>query len=451
MRIRGRYDFAVPRTVTTPEVAAAGTNSAPKTTLNAPDALAVRRFSAIDAWAFALPAISFVQIAIGGQLIVSEILVLVMLPWLWGARDRLPIPRWFVVLGVGWLISQIMTDVVVGSAFADYTRGWAAIVFTLTDFAAILILVSTPGRACLFAIGLAVGGCVGYVVAPNVFAAAGDSWKFAFAFPVGFTMAVGLSGSRGARHCWLTVCAFLGFGVLNFLFGFRSLGGVSLLTAGYLIFRIVFGRRQTFVGRSMLRSFGGLILLAMAVAATLQIYDVAASQGLLGLDAQARYANQSGALSVLVGGRTEILVSSQAVIDSPILGHGSWAKDFAYVDLLGDRLSSFGYEMGAGLNDLGLIPAHSYLMQSWVWAGLLGAVFWLAVLTIAVWMLADPTSLRVDIAPLLVFSTMLLIWNIVFSPYSAGQRILASYGLALCLLGLQLTRGQGTKRLRTTA
>jgi hypothetical protein len=410
----------------------------------APTATGTRAgLTALDLWAFVLPAVSFVEITIVGQLIASEILALAMLPWLWGARDRPSLPRWFVVLWAGWLVSQIMTDLVAGSAFADYARGWSAIAFTFTDFAAILVLVSTPRRARLFALGLATGGVLGYVFAPNAFAA-GDPWKWAFAIPVGFTAAAWLSGSGGARHRWLTVGAFVAFGALNLFLGFRSLGGVSLLVGGYLILRMVHGRGQAFPHRSMLRAVAGLAFLAVAVAGTLQIYDAAASQGLLGLDAQAKYVSQSGSLGVLIGGRSEVLASSQAVIDSPILGHGSWAKDFTYVDLLSDRLDSLGYELGAGASDIGLIPAHSYLMQSWVWAGLLGGLFWLVVLAIAIWLLADPSSLGVDMAPLLVFSTMLLIWNIAFSPYGSTARLLACYGIALCLLGIRLVReGQG--------
>jgi hypothetical protein len=399
------------------------------------------RVSALDAWAFVLPAASFIEITVVGQLIVSEILALAMLPWLWGARGRPSLPRWFVALWAGWLVSQIMTDLVAGSAFADYARGWSAIAFTFTDFAAVLVLVSTPRRARLFALGLAAGGVLGYVFAPNVFVAS-DPWKWAFAIPVGFTVAAWVSGSEGARHRWLTVGAFMAFGALNLLLGFRSLGGVSLLAGGYLILRLVQvqGRGQAFPHRSMLRAVAGLAFLVVAVAGTLQIYDAAASQGLLGLDAQAKYVSQSGSLGVLVGGRSEVLASSQAIIDSPVLGHGSWAKDFAYVDLLNDRLSSLGYEMGAGSLDLGLIPAHSYLMQSWVWAGLLGGLFWLAVLAIALWLLADPSSLGVDMAPLLVFSTILLIWNIAFSPYGSSARLLACYGIALCVLGIRVVR-----------
>jgi hypothetical protein len=395
------------------------------------------RLSAIDVWAFVVPAVSSVEITVIGQLIVGEILALAMLPWLRSARDRPALPRWFVVLWAGWLISQIMTDAVVGSAFADYSRGWAAIVFTFTDFAAILVLASTPRRARLFAIGLAAGGVLGFLFAPSVFAA-GDPWKWAFALPVGLLLAAGLSGTTGARFRWLTVGAFVAFGIVNLELGFRSLGGVSLLTAGYLVLSALVGRPERVSARSMLRAVVGLGFLAVAVWGTLQIYDTAASQGLLGPEAQTKYLSQSGSLGVLIGGRSEVLVSSQAIIDSPILGHGSWAKDPVYAELLDNTLSSLGYEVGATSSDVALIPAHSFLTQSWVWAGLLGGVFWLAVLGIAVWLLANLYASRVELAPLIVFSTMLLLWNIAFSPYGYTMRVLSTYAIALCLLGLRL-------------
>ncbi len=401
--------------------------------------------SALDVWAFVLPAVSFIEITVVGRLIVTEILLFAMLPWLWGARDRLPLPRWFVMLWAGWLLAQIVTDIVVGSAFEDYARGWAAIVFTFTNFAAILVLASTPRRARLFALGMAVGGILGYLFVPNVYAAF-DPWKWAFALPVGLALAAGLSGTVGAKLPWLTVAAFAAFGALNLFFGFRSLGGVSLVTAGYLAISSVAGRRQTTANRSVLRAGVGLAILAVAMVGMLQLYDAAASAGLLGSDAQAKYETQSGTLGVLVGGRSEGLAATQAIIDSPILGHGSWAKDFTYVDLLAERQSSLGYEIGAGYSDVGLIPAHSYLMGSWVWAGFLGGVFWLAILGIAVWLLANLYSFRVELAPLIVFSTMLLLWSIAFSPYGFSARIAAPYGIALCLLGLRIVTGDAGVR-----
>jgi hypothetical protein len=368
--------------------------------------------------------------------------MLVMLPWLWSVRDRPPLPRWFVVLWAGWLLSQVVTDIVVGSAFEDFARGWAAIMFTLTDFAAILVLAATPRRARLFALGLATGGILGYFIAPSIFAAA-YPWKFAFGLPVAFVLAAILSGSIGNRLSLLSAGVFLFFGGLNLLLGFRNLGGISLLTAGYLLLSAFAGRRQAVLEWSIRRTTAGLLLLAIGVVGTLQLYDVAASQGLLGSGAQAEYESQSGALGVLIGGRQEILASSQAVIDSPILGHGSWAKDPKYIDVLAQQLNDLGYVATTDLYGSDLIPTHSFVMGSWVWAGFLGAVFWLGVLGVAVWLLANVYMFRLELAPLVVFFAMFLLWNIAFSPYGSGARMLACYGLVLCLLGLRQMRRYG--------
>jgi hypothetical protein len=399
--------------------------------------------SALDVWAFVLPAVSFIEITIVGQLYVSEILAAMMLPWLWSVRGRPSLPRWFVVLWAGWLLSQIVTDVVVGSTFADYARGWASIVLTFTNFAAILVLASTPRRARLFALGIAVGGVLGYVVFPGGFAVA-DPWKWALALPAALALAVILSGSRGSTYPWLAVGAFALLGLFDLYMGARSFGGQSLLTAGYLTLQAIVGRRRAAPNRSVLRAAVGLAFLCVAGLGVLQLYDVAVSGGLLGPAAQAKYEAQSGTYGVLVGGRSEILASTQAVIDSPILGHGSWAKDFNYVDLLTERLSDLGYEVGGTTSDVGLIPAHSHLMQSWVWAGLMGGVFWLAILFLAVWLLVSLYPFRLDLSPLLVLSTVLLVWTIAFDPYGLGGRIREPYELTLCLLGLRLLTGKGT-------
>jgi hypothetical protein len=408
--------------------------------------------TALDAGAFIIPALSFVEVTILGRLIVVELVMAILLPLLWSARERLRMPPWFIVLWTGWLFGQIITDLVAQTAFEDLARGWAAIAFTMTNFAAILVLASTPRRARLFAMGLAVGGVVGFLTVPHIYAST-DPWKWAFALPAGLFLAAGVSHRGASQRPWLALGAFGIFGLVSLYLGSRSLGGISLLTTGYLLLGAIVGRGATRGIRSPVRVIAGLAALAIAVVLTLQLYEAAASSGALGGDAQDRYFQQSGALGSLVGGRSEILATSQAILDSPLLGHGSWAKDFAYIDLLADRLSSLGYQVGAGVSDVGLIPAHSYLMGSWVWAGIAGALFWLAVAALAVWLLLNLFAARIDATPLLVFSAMMLLWNIAFSPYGFASRITAPYSIVLCLLGLRLvfTNDEAPEMPRTGA
>ena len=429
---------------------------------------------ALEIWAFVLPAISFLEVKLVGRLIVSELLALALLPWLLRSQDRLRIPRWLIGLGVAWLVFQIITDIVVRSAFADWTRGWAAIVFTLIDLLALLVLVATPRRARIFAAGLAAGGLLGYVFTPNPYAAT-DPWKWAFAIPVAFLLAALVAGPAAARRPWIAVVAFAAVGVINAFLLFRSLSGVALITATYLLFAIVAGRLRDARVPEPARSAAGVAFYGAAALAVFVGLNTAAASGLLGEAARTKFDAQAGVtapsaspiigtsaapgsspvvgsgpagsptpapvsnpIGVLAGGRSELLTSPRAILDSPILGHGSWAKDARYVELQRQGLIELGVPNGNEPTDPTLIPTHSYLLGSWVWAGLGGGLFWLAVVLLAVWMIARIYVVRPALSPLIVFSTTFLLWNIAFSPYGNTQRLFATFGIAVCLLGLRL-------------
>jgi hypothetical protein len=402
---------------------------------------AARRAWILNASALLLPALSFVEISVGGRLLVTELILLAALPWLLRVPEHLPIPGWFAWAWGAWLISQVLTDLVVGSAITDYARGWAKIFFTLTNFLAIAAIVATPGRARLFAIGLAFAGLATYIASPELFPA-GDPWKWGYAMPIGLVLAVALSGERGGRHLWLAAVAFAGFGTLNLALGYRSLGGVALGAAGYFILNAAVGSSAPIARASIPRALAGMLFgLALAIG-VLAMYDAAAANGFLGRDVQAKYYMQSGSLGIILGGRSEALGSTQAILDSPFLGHGSWARDFKYVDLLADRLVELGYgeQALAQIYEEGLIPTHSYVLGAWVEAGFLGAIFWLCVGLLASWLLLNLYAARLTLAPLLVYSSVLLLWSVAFSPYGNSARLTAAYAIAVCLLGFRLMR-----------
>lgn len=419
--------------------------------------------TALDVWTVVLPALSFLQIKLVGQLVLSEMLALAILPWLLRTRERLLVPRWLIGLWGAWLVFQVVTDVVVHSAFADWSRGWAAIIFTLIDLVVIVILVSTPRRARLFALGLAAGWILGAVFAPNMYVA-GDPWKWAFAAPVAFILAAVLSGAASARRPWLAVGTFAAFGVINAFLGFRSMSGVALITAAYLLLAmIVTGRRGLHLPTGKRVAAGVAYYGAAAVFIYLGL-NAATQAGVFGQAAETKYEAQADVVTaaspsvaaspgvaaspsvaanpllVIAGGRAEIIASSRAILDSPILGHGSWAKDAKYVEAQRQGLTDLGILGGNQPTDPSLIPAHSYLMQSWVWAGLAGGLFWLAVAALALWLMGNLYALRVALSPLIVFATTLQLWNIAFSPYSNTARLLAAFGIAVCLLALRQRR-----------
>lgn len=419
------------------------------------------RPTALDVWAFVLPACSFVQFQLIGRLILSEVLALVLLPWLLRARDRLHAPGWLIVLWALWLVSQIVTDLVVGSEFVDWARGWAAISFTLVNLLAILSLASTPRRARIFAAGLATGSILGYVLAPSAYTVV-DPWKFGMAGAVGLAVAAAASGSRSARRPWIAITAFAGLGIVNALLLYRSMSGIAFLTSAYLVFAALAFRLPTPTRQRAIKPIAGVAFYGVAAVVVYVTLNAAIAANILGDEARARNEAQSGVPTAstapgdaqpsagtttgsnpfgpIVGGRAEFLASTQAIRDSPILGHGSWARDPKYAEIQRRALIEMGVPGGTAPTDPNLIPTHSYLLGSWVWAGFAGGLLWLAIALLALRLFASLYTARIDATPLIVFVASWLLWNIAFSPFGNTERIYATYAITTCLLGLQLIR-----------
>jgi hypothetical protein len=380
-----------------------------------------------DFWAFVVPATICVEISVGGRLFLSELLLLCLLPGLLSLRGRglsERAPRRILLLATVWLAMQVYTDFVRGTPFADWSRGWSKIVFFILNYSAISLLLNGQSRRyILFAYGLLLGSIVQYFVAPSIYAGQ-HPWKFGVGTAVTTFLVLVAQRNRSDR----TTCAvILGLAcVANLVFGYRSMAAFCFVT---LVFALFQHRAAHIRGRTLLLAF---VVSAFAIS---QVYAYAAGSGLLGAEAKEKYEQQaSGEFGLLLGARVELFASTQAVIDSPIVGHGSWAKDVRYVDVLNERLAAYGYEIATD-PDEELVPAHSYFMGAWVDGGIAGAAFWLWIA--AVVLVAMLASLRAqhELSLLIVFNGCSLLWAIFFSPFGAESRLHAAFGIALMLTG----------------
>jgi hypothetical protein len=167
-------------------------------------------------------------------------------------------------------------------------------------------------------------------------------------------------------------------------------------------------------------------------------YSQLAQHGYLGPAAAKKYAAQDqGQFGVITRGRPEIFISTQAVLDSPVVGHGSWAKDPRYVQLLRAR----GFQLSPGLVQQPLIPTHSYIMGAWVDGGILGVPIWLWVFALAVRALFVAYRSNHPLVPLASFASLSLLWDIVFSPYGGSSRLVVPF-YVLLLVALVRPRHQ---------
>lgn len=395
------------------------------------------RSGLLDAIAFFAPLLRFAEINVVGRLYLTELMLAALLPVLLvhsGRRLAARLPRTLIALMLVWLFAQIATDQIRGSVFHDYARGWAMIGFTLINFCSLyLLLAGDPKRLVLFAAGAALGQIADYFIAPGELALY-YPWKFGYGTGVSWLLVlVAVAFSKGSfRPIWPAAVLLL-VSFLNILMGFRSAGGAAFLAACYLAAQVLRGTHSmpTRIRPRQLFVVGAVATLGAWGVLQLYVYSVEA--GWLGEKARQKYEMQAfGEYGLLLGGRSEYLVSTLAVLESPLIGHGSWAKDWRYAALYVQLKREAGYSPGKE-DEESLIPAHSHLMGTWVQAGLLGAIFWMWALTLPVRTLAWLYTTRERLAPLVALLAFALIWDVFFSPFAGDRRFIIPFYIVLMM------------------
>lgn len=395
-----------------------------------------RRDRFAEAFVFVVPLLLPVEFAVGGQLFLPEVVLLLALPFLLDDARRRGVSRishGVVVLGALWLFGLFFTDIYRGTPFHDYSRGWSNVVFFLVSFASLSLLIDGRWRrVMLFAVGLAIGETLQFIFHPIIYAA-GDPWKFGYGEPVTLAGVMVASLPTVYRRPIVSTGILVMLGVINLKMGFRNLAGTCLLAA----FLILIAARSTYRVRLDRRAFRTITILATSVLAGFMVvaaYGYAARQGVLGVRAQQKYNSQQGKLGILIGGRREIIAEVLAIRDSPIIGHGSWAKDPKYAAAAKQVLFKAGYTTNAGSSSSDLIPTHSYLFGAWVAGGIPGAVFWLWAFALGASVLLRLHRLADGRVVLVAFLGSAFLWYVLFSPLGAGGRLVAAFYLIVVLL-----------------
>lgn len=420
------------------------------------------RVITFDPWtvvAFIFPLTKLFTISLGGTLFGQDILGVAMFLFFIVQKDGITRLNqiWPVLaLLVTWLTSQIVTDLYRGTPFEDYSRGWLKIImFGFQIMALWLFLPRRSHYIAAFAIGQALSLIGSY---PAIRAEYGDQfWKFGIGDGVSLLVAAIFAGMLPGtawlrRYAWIALAATA---VMLLLVNYRSGFGVLLVASGICFLFTVFDHTP-----ALRKKFNGItfsILLLAGVAfsqAVFSVYGYVASSGALGAEAEYKYELQSrGDVPVLLGGRVESLISTEAIADSPILGHGSWAKNIYYSRLLRVKMRELGIPViGSGKINSDLIPTHSYLFGAWVDAGILGGLFWIYILSMLIGTIYLLFKHNFHYRTFFITAFIMVGWAILFSPFGAETRFNAGFTivLALCLrraVRQQTASGFGTHKL----
>lgn len=375
-----------------------------------------------------------------GRLTLADVLCAALLPFLWVSRWRsLASDRRYamiLILAVFWFAGAAVTDIVRATPSDDLARGWAKIVFFMIDFVAVSCLIRNRiEKAILFVLFVAISSVIkialgvgGVEFGDEVF---GTAWKFGYGMlfaEICFLVAVYFN-KRGMPKTSYLLPFFSG--ALSLILNARNLFAVTILSLIIGIFR----RPGTKLSRENLIIY--IILGLLSLYGVMGIYKYAASSGALGFEAQAKYELQATSNLGLIAGRSEVLASTMAIKDSPIIGHGSWARDMRYRDFMVEKLGDAGVLIQGDPYGTDLIPTHSHLFGAWVEAGLAGGIFWGYILVLSVMALLKITQSPIDLTPFVALICLQFAWDIFFSPFGLDRRVMDAGWITLIVIVLR--------------
>jgi O-antigen ligase len=348
---------------------------------------------------------------------------------------------WFYVLVFGWLLGTLIADAYRGMPAAYRLKGIARVLFFILDFIVLAILINEKTRR-MVVFALSIAG-VTLFLSRNY----GDfptKWKFGLASFVTISALLAASYYYARRRFRVCTVIYLVIVALDLKFAARSQMVIVLVAAVFTI--PIFDRGQALArGRpshalKLLKPVGLLVLAGAAAFLADRTIRFAATQGLFeGYVSDKFQAQSQGKLGVLFGGRPETLVAIQAIRDSPIIGHGSFAAEQRYLDLKADLLYENGYSDADVSDDIEGhgIPTHSHLTMAWVESGILGGLLWIYVLILVVRAILRIAVSRPNLSPLYCYLLVNFLWDILYSPFGSTTRIWGAY---LILLSFHLLK-----------
>lgn len=388
--------------------------------------------------AFLLGFLNFVKFGLIGSIALNEIMLLgiavIYLPRLINTA-KLPRYRSFLLWGLIYAAGLVFADLYRHTPASDYLRGWARLAFTF------LALVGT-GSVMFHRPKVLVAFLVGWFLAPLgsllVYGIQIDLYKFYLALPVsGFAFLL-VGYTRGNLSLFVRILPVLA-GALAFMQNARSLAGITILAYAIYLFKLRrcnegTNRALTWIpNRSTIVT--GISILALCLGIAL-FYMYAAPRGILGGTAREKYEMQLdsalGQKFSLLAGRKEILFAWPKIVDSPLVGYGSWARDVVYVHERAAELDLPLWRLTIESREEGLIDTHSHIFSGWVEAGVLGAIFWCMVFWRAAGLLGrnDLFQHLGSLTPLFILLIVLFFWDLVFSPFGGERRFWNGFMIA---------------------
>lgn len=378
---------------------------------------------------FLLGVIASQKLSVGGELYIGEILAFIYLILNFGKFKLLKFERRLLAFAFIWFCAQLVSDLINETIFMDALKGTLApLIFGGTILSLIDYFRNNISRLPAFLLGATCGELIYFQLFPTEYYLF-NPWKWGLGGGILTIFVIYFSFYLRSKSILILFGTVAVFFIISLSFNGRSMATFPLLAAlayaflanGKKVRVMKFFAGKWGVARLVGASIPALFLLNIAASA---LFSSSFLLSRVSADAAEKYRSQAaGAYGLLVGGRSEILISTRAFLDKPLFGHGSWAKNKAgYLDRFEGERNRLGYSSipdDTEIDNNSLITTHSYFMGALVWAGIFGGIFWVFILHATI----KRFLVLMSQLPFYYYVGMVgLMWNIFFSPFSAASR-----------------------------
>ena len=396
----------------------------------------------VNSYIFLIGFSTWFSVRFVGDLPVGEILLVAALPVALAVKGRqalradLKITYTLMLL---WLAGQVFADVYNQIEYLNRLRGNALIIFFGLDLLGMSLLVMrNDKRKIMYLVGLTIGALAQVQLQPSP-AAAEYPWKFGYA--TGCMEAALLISSYfyWRRKMLLAALPLLLVCGVNLILNFRS-PVLDLMVTMVLLFPVIPERLGAFrlLPRpgTMARILVQAVFVMLAGLAALNLVHFVTRAGFIDEEAKRKNESESQGGNLLLGGRPEFAAGLHAAFDAPIIGHGSWADEIKYMEILADlevENTSSDPNFARMLANSGdsVIPTHSHIVGAWVFAGILGLVFWLYIILVVLRGIIRLTVSPPVMAPMYMWLLITMFWDICFSPFASFRRLIEAFLLVV--------------------
>lgn len=366
-----------------------------------------------------------------GRIYVGELMIFLLYIIYPKTRIKLsPKVKKLVILMLLWLVSAIITDIYRETPLLDMIKGVTSQIFlvSLVPFA-YWALYDKISRWLVFYFGSVVSSQLTYyLIFSQTEFGSSDVWmtySYISLF-IGITVYVYWKGNY-----LLSYVLLVSIGVWGLFGGSRNAFLICVISAILLYnldksltknsnsehnYNIQYSIKvyQNKLVRLVFALLVGLFVISSA-------YEFLAVNGILGEKAYVKYSKQKDSDVGLASSRLPTIMDIDLITKSPIIGYGSFAKDYTgYVEKyyiehnIEYQSSRFNIEIDSVEN---MLPRHSRMFGLWMWHGIGAGIFWIYILHLFFRTLKNGCFLlEPKLLCLSVYTFMMEFWNNLFSP-----------------------------------